>query len=66
LAAGANVIALYLRTTEEFKQSKAQFSPLDVSNELQVADVFELAHSKLGKIDILVNNAGIGLQEGPI
>lgn len=66
LAAGANVIALDLRITDEFKQSGAQFLPLDVSNELQVAEVFSLAQSKLGKIDILVNNAGIGLEEGPI
>lgn len=50
---------------------KAEYYPLDVTNEARVSEVMKQVYDKYGKIDILVNNAGIagpnklGLSTGP-
>lgn len=38
---------------------RAEYYPLDVTNEERVKEVARAVHEKYGKIDILVNNAGI-------
>lgn len=38
----------------------AIFSPLDVTDEAQVTDVFTGVHERFGRLDVLVHNAGAG------
>jgi NAD(P)-dependent dehydrogenase (short-subunit alcohol dehydrogenase family) len=49
------------RCVEEINGSggKAEYYPLDVTNEARVKEVVDAVYEKYGKIDILVNNAGI-------
>jgi NAD(P)-dependent dehydrogenase (short-subunit alcohol dehydrogenase family) len=61
LAAGARVLMAdrCLDGQEIAKASGAEFFPVDVSQEGQVAVMFEAAKAKFGRVEILINNAGI-------
>lgn len=65
---GANLIIngnenleLLKTTYEEIKQinPKAIMVKADVSNELEVANMFNIIYDSFGRIDILINNAGV-------
>lgn len=49
------------KCVEEIKDSgdRAEYYPLDVTNETRVKEVADAVYGKYGRIDILVNNAGI-------
>jgi len=38
---------------------KAEYYPLDVTDEMRIEEVTKAVHEKYGRIDILVNNAGV-------
>lgn len=65
---GANVVVNYINSEEEANNVVAEIEALgaqsiaikcDVSNEVEVEKMIQLAEDKFGSIDILVNNAGI-------
>ena len=67
-AAGADVVVNYLhnttaaeRVTEKIQScgSQAYFHRADVSNEVQVREMYQKMFSSFGTIDILINNAGL-------
>jgi NAD(P)-dependent dehydrogenase (short-subunit alcohol dehydrogenase family) len=47
-------------------ESKAEYYPLDVTNEARVKEVVDAVYEKYGKIDIPVNNAGIASPNKPM
>ena len=65
---GYNVVANYLNSEVEIKTLVSGFDNMlpvraDVSDELQVAHMVELANRKFGDIDVLINNAGVAMQK---
>ena len=48
------------RLADEFGPDRVAALPCDVTDEAQVAALFELAEQRHGRLDIVVNNAGLG------
>jgi NAD(P)-dependent dehydrogenase (short-subunit alcohol dehydrogenase family) len=61
IAAGAHVLVVDRRVDGQkiAQDIGAKFFPVDVSQEKDVAEMFEVARMHLGSVEILVNNAGI-------
>jgi NAD(P)-dependent dehydrogenase (short-subunit alcohol dehydrogenase family) len=72
LAEGAHVViaardaeALGAAATELGADDKVAAAPTDVTDEIEVASLFDLAVKRFGRVDILVNNAG-AFNGGPL